>query len=54
MKNELKPLAESVLISLGLTVASATNAAIQKKNFWIGYDYACNLKWRNEWCHENS
>ena len=37
MKNELKPLAESVLISLGLTVASATNAAIQKKkNFGLG------------------
>ena len=36
MKNELKPLAESVLISLGLTVASATNAAIQKKIFGLG------------------
>ena len=36
MKNELKPLAESVLISLGLTVASATNTAIQKKNFGLG------------------
>ena len=34
MKNVLKPLAKSVLIPLGLTVAgSATDAAIQKKMF---------------------
>ena len=34
MKNILKPLAKSVLIPLGLTVAgSATDAAIQKKMF---------------------
>ena len=33
MKNVLKPLAKSVLISLGLTVAAATNSAIQKKVF---------------------
>ena len=32
MKNVLKPLAESVLVPLGLTAAaSATDAAIQKK-----------------------
>ena len=39
MKNTLKPLAKSVLIPLGLTVAasaSATDAAIQKKNFGSG------------------
>ena len=37
MKNELKPLAKSVLISLGLTAAaSATDAAIQKKIFESG------------------
>ena len=34
MKNELKPLAKSVLIALGLLAAtSATDAAIQKKIF---------------------
>ena len=45
MKNLLKPLAKSVLIPLQLTVsASATDAAIKKENFWIGYDYAYNLK----------
>ena len=34
MKNVHKPLAKSVLIPLGLTVAtSATDAAIQKKSF---------------------
>ena len=37
MKNVLKPLAESVLIPLGLTAAaSATNAAIHKKMFESG------------------
>ena len=36
-KNALKPLAKSVLIPLGLTaVASATDAAIQKKIFGSG------------------
>ena len=36
-KNVPKPLAKSVLIPLGLTVAaSATNAAIQKKVFGLG------------------
>ena len=35
MKNVLKPLAKSVLISLGLVVvASTTDASIQKKLFW--------------------
>ena len=33
--NVLKPLAKSVLIPLGLTAASATDAAIHKKNIWI-------------------
>ena len=37
MKNVLKPLAKSVLIPLGLTVAvSVTTAAIQKKMFGSG------------------
>ena len=37
MKNVLKTLAKSVLISLGLTAASsATDAAIQKKLFGSG------------------
>ena len=37
MKNLLKPLAKSVLISLGLTaVASAIDADIQKKIFGCG------------------
>ena len=33
--NVLKPLAKSVLIPLGLTATSATDAAIHKKNIWI-------------------
>ena len=33
MKNVLKTLAKSVLITLGLTAAAATDAAIQKKLF---------------------
>ena len=45
MNNILKPLAKSALIALGLTAAaSATNAAIQKENFWIRHDYTDNLK----------
>ena len=37
MKNILKPLAESILISLGLiAAASATDAAIHKKMFGSG------------------
>ena len=36
MKNVLKPLAKSVLVPLGLTAASATNAAIHKKMFGSG------------------
>ena len=44
-KNVLKTLAKSVLIPLELTAAvSATDAAIQKKNFWIWFDYTDNLK----------
>ena len=36
MKNVLTPLAKSVLIILGLTAASATDACIQKKIFGSG------------------
>ena len=37
MKNVLKPLAKSVLITLGLTATvSATDKVIQKKIFWSG------------------
>ena len=48
MKNLLKPLAKSDLIPLGLTAASATDAAVHKKNVWIGNDYTDNVKRRNE------
>ena len=53
MKNVLRPLAKSVLIPLGFTAgASATDAAIHKKNVWIrfsfglsfAYDYTDSLK----------
>ena len=55
MKNVLKPLAKSVLLPLGLTAAaSATNAAIQKQIFWIGYENGYNPNWRNEWYYENN
>ena len=44
MKNVLKPLGKSVLISLRLTAAaSAIDIAIQRKRFG-SYDYAYNLK----------
>ena len=36
MKSLPKPLAKSVLTPLGLTAASATNVAIQKKTFGSG------------------
>ena len=36
MNNVLKPLAKSVLISLGLTSASVADAAIHKKMFRLG------------------
>ena len=36
MKNVLKPLSKSILIPLGLIAASATDAAVQKKNFESG------------------
>ena len=37
MKNLLTPLAKNVLVPLGLTaVVSATDGAIQKKNFGLG------------------
>ena len=47
MKNVFKPLAKSVLITLGLTAAaSPTNAAIQKtkKNVWIWHSNIDNFK----------
>ena len=38
MKSEFKPLAESILITLGLTKeASVTDAALHKKMFQAGY-----------------
>ena len=36
MKNVLKPLAKNVLMSLGLTVASAVDAGIRQKMFGSG------------------
>ena len=36
MKNVLKPLAKNVLMSLGLTAESATDAGIHKKMFGFG------------------
>ena len=55
IKNELKPLAKNVLMSLGLTVAAqTTDAAIQKKKSWIWDEYNNNLKRANEKYHENS
>ena len=36
IRNILKPLAESVLIAVGLTVAAATDAAIHKRMFGSG------------------
>ena len=47
MKNVFKPLAKSVLITLGLTAAaSPTDAAIQKtkKNVWIWHSNIDNFK----------
>ena len=45
----IKPLAKSVLIPLGLTVAaSAADAVIHKKNIGIWkYDSINNIKWWN-------
>ena len=37
LRNVLKPLAKSILISLGLTVVSTGGAAIQKKMFGFGF-----------------
>ena len=54
MKNVFPPLTENVLVWLGWTVAaSAIDAAIQKKMFWVRYDYVNNFKRRNGWYHEN-
>ena len=47
----VKPLATSILIPLGLTAASATDAAIHKKMF--GSD-TTTLITSNEWYYENS
>ena len=47
IEHVLIPLAKSVLISLGLTAAAATDAAIHE-HFWIRYDSINNGKWRNE------
>ena len=62
MKNALKPLAKSVLISLELTAtASSTHAAFQKKKKkkkergkGFGYDDINNFEQINEEYHENS
>ena len=55
LKNELKPLAKSVLISLRLTIAAAavTDAAIQKKTFFDQVWQIYNFKRGNKWYHEN-
>ena len=55
LKNELKPLAKSVLISLRLTIAAAAviDAAIQKKIFFDQVWQICNFKRGNKWYHEN-
>ena len=49
MKNVIKPLAKTVLITLGLTAAaSAANVGIHKKNIRIWkYDNINNTKWWN-------
>ena len=48
-KNVLQLLNESVLKSLRLTAeASTTDAAIQKKLFWMRYDKINNFRQRNE------
>ena len=55
MKNVLRTLAESVLIPLGLTaVGSATDAAIQKKIFWIRNNCTDSLEQRNGKYHKCS
>ena len=55
MGNELKPLAKTILIWLGLTAAAAANdAAIYKKIFGSGTNALIISKWRNEWYYENS
>ena len=51
---EITPLAKSVLIPLGLTVAAlATDAAIQKK-IWIRGEFTDNFEWKNKLYHQNS
>ena len=54
LKNVIKPLVKSVLISLGLTAAaSAADVGIHKKSIEIWeYDFN-NFKWRNEWNNKN-
>ena len=52
-KNVIEPLPESVLIPLGLRVAtSAKCAAIHKK--MLGSGSTDNFEWRNELYYENS
>ena len=47
MKNVLKTLAKSVLVSSRLTAAAlATYTAVQQKKFWIGDDCTDNFKQR--------
>ena len=48
MKNVIKPLANSVLIPLGLTsAASEADAGIHKKNLGIWNNKTNNMKWWN-------
>ena len=52
MGNALNPLAKSVLVLLGLiTAASATDAAIQKKNVWMRDNNIIIFKWGIKWYH---
>ena len=40
LRNAVKPLAKSVLVSFGLTAAApATDAAVHKKNVWIWHAF---------------
>ena len=55
MTNVPKPLAKSLLITLGLTpVASAANAGIHKISLGIRESNINNFKWINGWYDENS
>ena len=52
MKNVLKPLTKNLLITLGLTTISATDAIIKKFKVWV--NNTNNVKRRNGRPHENS